>query len=247
MKLKVLGSVSPYTREDKNGLGFLITSRNDKILIDAGSGISKNLVFPEDLKNLTIIISHFHRDHYAELLPLSYASYIYHKNGLLENRIKVYIPNDIDSIDKKYIMGLTDDGFYEFITYDENDVLNIGDIKISFKKTVHKVLTFAMKITDGNKTICYSADTGYVNGYLADFVKNADLFICESTFLKNQVKPSDTHLNTEEAGLLAKSACVNKLMLAHFWPDIPKDDYLRECKSVFDNVIVANEKEEFEF
>ena len=48
---------------------------NNKILLDCGNGITRNLNFPEDLNNLTIIISHLHRDHYSDIFSIAYATY----------------------------------------------------------------------------------------------------------------------------------------------------------------------------
>ena len=76
MELKVLGTVSPYCQQDKNCPGYLITTEDSKILLDCGNGITRNLNFPNDLNNLTIIISHLHRDHYGELFSIAYASYV---------------------------------------------------------------------------------------------------------------------------------------------------------------------------
>ena len=72
MQLKVLGTVSPYSKEEKNCPGFLVTTENNKILLDCGNGITRNLNFPEDLNNLTIIISHLHRDHYSDIFSIAF-------------------------------------------------------------------------------------------------------------------------------------------------------------------------------
>ena len=54
MKLKVLGSVSPYCKDQLNCPGYLIDSGKGKILLDCGSGSSGNMSFPEDIHNLNI-------------------------------------------------------------------------------------------------------------------------------------------------------------------------------------------------
>ena len=62
-----LGTVSPYCKASKNCPGFLVNRNNKKILLDCGNGITKHMVFPNDLNNLTIFISHLHTDHNGEL------------------------------------------------------------------------------------------------------------------------------------------------------------------------------------
>jgi ribonuclease BN (tRNA processing enzyme) len=48
-------------------------------------------------------------------------------------------------------------------------------------------------------------------------------------------------LYAHEAALIAKSACVKKLALTHFWPEIDKSEYVKEAKSIFENTIAAEE------
>ncbi len=238
MKLKVLGSVSPYQKGKNNCPGYLVEKNNKKVLLDCGSGITRNLSLPKDLENLTIIISHLHRDHYGDLLTLGYATYVYQKLGLLKEKVKVFLPKDENS-DKLYLESMNEH-FFEFIHYDEKTVIN-DNLKISFKKNPHPILTFSIKLEDKDKVLVYSSDTGYKNNALEEFAKDADLFICETTFLQNQKGEEDNHLTTLEAGQISKKAKVKKLMITHTWPEIDKKLYLKETKKVFRNTIVAKE------
>ncbi len=239
MKLKILGSVSPYPTLDCNCIGYLIHNSDSKILLDCGSGIARLLKFPDDLENLTIIISHLHKDHYSDLSSIAYASFVYHNIGLLKNKVKVYIPDDRKLEDYNYLMNYGNENYMDFYVYSDNDIINIKDINISFFKTTHQIKTYAINITKENYKISYSADTGY-NEKIIEFFKDSDLLICESSFLKYQ-KSGNNHLSASEAGLLAKKSNVHKLILSHLWPEIDKIDYLKEAKEVFSNVDVAME------
>lgn len=74
------------------------------------------------------------------------------------------------------------------------------------------------------------------------FAKDADLLICESTFLKNQTKSADSHLFTYEAANIARKANVNELLLTHFWLDADKSEYVDEAKEIFENTSFAEEE-----
>ena len=89
--------------------------------------------------------------------------------------------------------------------------------------------------------IVYSSDTGYKNNTLESFSKNANLLICESTFLRGQMRIEDYHLYAHEAALIAKQSDVDKLLLTHFWPTIPKEQYVEEAKEFFQNTEAAIE------
>jgi len=196
--------------------------------------------FPIDLNNLTIIISHLHKDHYGDLLTLGYASFVYNRLGLLKEKIKVYIPND-DLIDKDFLLNFGEEHFFEFVTYDENTKINENNLKISFKRNPHPIKTFSIKVEENDKSIVYSSDTGFEDNILEEFAKNSDLFICEATFLKNQKGESDNHLNTIEAATIAKKAKVKKLMITHTWPEIDKKLYKKEAREIFKKTITAKE------
>lgn len=242
MKVIVLGSISPYPKDYLNCPGYLVINGEEKILLDAGNGVSRLLKMPEDLNCLTIVISHFHKDHYADLFALAYASFVYHNLVLLEERIKVYLPND-DCLDLKLLLDMKEH-YFDIQTYHADSNFVIGDTKISFMKTVHPILTFASKIENKNQKIVYSADTGIgVKRALTNFAKDVDLFICEASFIREHHKESISHLCAYESAEIAALAHVKQLLLTHFWPEEEKRLYLEEAIPIFRNTIVAQEKE----
>lgn len=246
MILKILGSVSPYPKIDSNCVGYLIydTNNNQKILLDCGNGITRFMEFPKDLENLTIIISHLHKDHYADLSAIAYASYVYHNLGLLSRKVKCYIPNSKDLEDYHYLINYGTENYMDFYVYDEKKDVNINDINVSFYQTKHPIKTFAMNIRKGNIKLSYSADTGYDEN-ISLFFEDADILICESSFLKQQKNGNRNHLSAEEAAIIAKKSNVKKLILSHFWPEIAKSNYLDEAKNILENVDVASENKEY--
>ena len=245
-----LGTVSPKCYKDKNCPGFLIEYQGKKVLLDCGNGVSRLFEMEKDLKDLIIIISHLHKDHYSDLSCFGYDSYILKNLGYLNKRVKVYIPSgdfiEVNNIkqnlpDYDYLMNFGNENHLEFIPYNENNIIKHGNMNISFKKNPHQLITYSSKIQTGNFTIVYSTDTGYQNNTLTKFSENADLLICESTFLRDQCKSTDNHLYAYEAGMIAKNANVKKLLLTHFYPTIDKKLYVDEAKEIFNNTEAAIE------
>ena len=263
MEIKPLGTVSTFCHEDKCCPGFLIKYKEQNILLDCGNGITKHMEMPNDLNNLIIIISHLHPDHYGELLSIAQTSLVFNRLGYLNKKIKVYIPSgdivdakedylDEDGwsryrivekniIDYDYLLNLEKNGFVEFIPYQERDKINVNDLNISFKQNPHSITTYSTKIQTKDNTIVYSSDTGFKNNILEKFSKNANLLICESTFLRGQIRLEDHHLFAHEAGKIAANANVEKLLLTHFWPTIDKEEYVKEAKEYFENTHPAIE------
>ena len=240
MNLKVLGCLSPYSKGNDNCPGYLIEDDKYKIMLDCGNGCTNNLNMNEDLKNMIIIISHLHNDHYGDLLSMAYTSYVYYNLGIINDYIKVYIPYPKSKGEKliyDYLLSFKESKL-KFILYDENTKIRHGNMNVAFKGANHSITTYYIKVSNKYVKLVYSADTGYSDS-LIEFSTSADLLICETTFLKLQVKSTNYHLNTIEAGTIAKKANVKLLLITHFWPEIDKKEYLNETKEVFDLTTVA--------
>ena len=263
MEIKVLGTVSPYCKGAKNCPGYLVTNGQTKILLDCGNGITRNLKLPDDLENLNIIISHLHKDHYGDLLSLGYATYVFHNLGYLQNKVKVYLPEpdiyqvseaytDEDGwgasrlvkkalIDYQFLPEFGEEQFFEFIPYNERTKLDIDGLQINFSKNPHPINTYSTKIVDKDKSFVYSGDTGYNGNSLVRLAQDADILLCEATFLRGQTRTTNNHLYAYEAANIAKDAKVRKLVLTHFFPEIEKSDYVKEAKTIFENTEAAEE------
>ena len=261
--IKVLGSVAPYCKKDKNCPGFLIEYKNNKYLFDCGNGITRQLNFPNDLENLKIFITHLHHDHIGDISAIANAALVYQRLGYLNNKIDIYLPNmhtikqyvhingeiinywwyDIvnyePSVEFKYLKGLEKTCPINII---ENDFFNYqnDDLEIIAQIVNHPITTYAYRMNTDIGSIVYSADTGTKNN-LEEFAYKSDLFICESTFLKGQIRKENNHLYAHEAAAIAKLANVKKLLLTHFWPELDKELYVKEAKAIFENTEAAYE------
>ena len=99
-----------------------------------------------------------------------------------------------------------------------------------------------VKLQNEKFKIIYTSDIGTTNfNGLIQFCKNADLIICESSFLKKHNSTSKTHMTAYDASMLAKLANAKKLLLTHFWPEENKNLYLTEAKQNFESTEIALE------
>lgn len=246
MKLKILGNLSPYCKGDDNGISYMVTSpkSSSKIVLDLGYGTSKMFSFPDDFKNMHVFISHLHWDHFAELSALAYASMVFNNHNLLDEKFTLYIPKGYGDEMYYFIKDIFEDGFFELVYYDENDTFEIDGMKVSFQRTLHSVPCFAARITDGEKTICYTGDSGYSED-LIPFYSDTDILLHDSGFLREN-KVHSYHSTAYEAGLVAKAANAKKLIVTHFWPEIEPWEYVEEAKETFENVEAARTGHEFE-
>ncbi len=97
-------------------------------------------------------------------------------------------------------------------------------------------------IVDGKK-ITYVADTALCDNAV-ELAKNADVLISESVFdssLEDKAREYK-HLTARQAGIIANSADVKKLILTHFSQRYDNTQIIEEdARTVFDNVICAKD------
>ena len=237
-----LGTISPYPKENMNCPGFLVEYNNKKILLDCGNGITRLLNLPEDLKNLSIIITHFHKDHFGDLGALQYASYVYHNLGLLDKKIKVYLPKNDIAFNKVSIIS-NNESYSDYYDINNSYSFFIDDLNITFEdNNSHTIESYMVKLQNKDFKIVYTSDIGTTNfSKLVDFCIEADLIICESSFLKKHNTNSKTHMTAYDASILASKSNAKKLLLTHFWPEEEKRLYLEEALQNFQNVEIAEE------
>ena len=71
--------------------------------------------------------------------------------------------------------------------------------------------------------LAYSGDSGVCPG-LDDTARDADLFLCEASFMEGAPNPPDLHLTGAEAGSTAARVGARRLVLTHIppWHDAQK-------------------------
>lgn len=226
--LKILGCLSPYPTKDDNCIGYLI---NSNLMLDCGPGSSKELDIKSNMEGLSIIISHFHKDHYSDLFAIAYASYVYSIHGLLKERIKVYIPKTEPEEKGHYDYDLIKNlktSYFDLIEYDENTIINDKGYTISFMRNYHPIRTYSVKIVKDNSTLVYTADVGNKSAVdLINFSKDADLLLIESSLL-NSDNPNENHLTANQAATIGKASNAKQVILTHFWPEYTKEQYLQD-------------------
>jgi len=243
LKLTVLGNYGPYPKAGGACSGFLLTSESAKVLIDCGSGVIGKLQQYIDIEELdAVILSHLHSDHAGDMLTLGYAVDIKVRKQLMDSQLKVYLPGE----PKEEFDRIAQRPAFETIKIDENEVVHIKDIKITFREMKHGYQNFAISIQKDKKRFVYSGDT-MPNKELIDFAKDADLFLCEAGLLERDEKCIRAmHLTAKEAGEIAEQAGVSRLLLTHFLPDVKVDNYINEAASAYNGIMeIAGENKAY--
>ena len=211
MEVTVLGYWGGYPWQGEGTSSYLLQSEGYHLLIDAGSSTLNILQQELDPLQLdSVVISHYHHDHIADLGVLQYYRQL-HPHPAEQAELAIYGHQE----DEASFARLTLPGVSYGEGYDADSVLDIGPFELRFLRTRHPVTCFAMRITEkkSGKVLVYTADTGYIPE-LADFVAGADVLVADTYFLTGQ-ENHHAHLTSKEAGELAQAGKVPTLVLSH--------------------------------
>ncbi|MBS4537106.1 MBL fold metallo-hydrolase [Clostridium sp. D2Q-11] len=238
MKLTVLGNYGPFPKAGGACSGYLLEYKDTKILIDCGNGILSRLQkFCPVNKLDAIILTHLHSDHISDIFIMKYALGI---NKNIQKDIKT-VPVYTANGDKYLIENMNYNDCFEIKFIDEDNSINIGDIKFDFIKTKHPVETYAIRATSGNKKFIYSSDTAYFEE-LIEFSKNADLFLCEVGILSKDKNEEILHLTPQEASDIANKAKVKRLVLTHFYPGYKSEAIRTETLNNYNSIFELSQE-----
>ncbi len=114
------------------------------------------------------------------------------------------------------------------------------DISYNGKKYLAKNLTFAER----GRKISFVLDTS-LNEKIARFVKNSDVFVCESSYMDElrDLAKRHYHLTAKQAAQVAKNAKVGKLFMVHISQRYEKslEKILNEAKKIFKNSTIPED------
>ncbi|TFJ93549.1 MBL fold metallo-hydrolase [Lentibacillus salicampi] len=228
MKLTIIGFWGGYPAPDGATSAYLLEKDDFTLLIDIGSGSLSKLQSNKHVMDLdAVILSHYHHDHVADIGVLQYAWLV--QSYIQENSEVLPIYGHTEDLDG--FNALTHKNT-EGIAYDPAAALEVGPFSITFLKTVHPVPCFGMRITDGETTIVYTADTAFKEEWY-DFAKDADLLITDCNFYEDQDASAAGHMTSQEGAMVAEEANVNELILSHLPQYRDNNDLVKEAGRYF--------------
>jgi ribonuclease BN (tRNA processing enzyme) len=247
MKLTVLGSGTFFVNKTVTASAFLLDTGDKKILIDCGPGTLVKLaqagIKIEELDY--VFITHFHPDHTSDLFPLfmNFRLSDSFTPGSITKFPVFFGPEGIDKffIDYSKITELLSyEGWGKIKVEEYKPLIELEDIVVRPYKVSHIVFdiqtkSYALRFEADGKTIVFSGDTAMCEG-IKDACKNADLFICDTSFPKN--KNTTSHMNTTEIGEISQQGKVKKLILDHFYPQFSQYDLVAEIKENYKGEVV---------
>ena len=224
MRLTILGNNGPFPAPGGATSGYLLTSGETRICFDLGSGTLSRLTAltpPEELTAL--VLSHWHYDHCADVLPL-----IFRLEACAEQPLHVYAPADGNSLVRKAVQACA-----KIVLHDvqPGDSVLIAGLQVSVHMARHPVPAVMYRVEAEGKVFCYTGDTNTVEG-LAEFADHADFLLADGLFTDAAWAEGKPHLSARHVAELAEAAHVRRFVITHLNPAIDPATLLKEARSV---------------
>jgi ribonuclease BN (tRNA processing enzyme) len=241
VKLTVLGCSGSTPGPDSPASGYLIEADEYRLVLDLGHGAFGALqryVQPADVD--AIIVSHLHADHCIDLtayvVSLRFGGEGHRAHGP-EARIPLVGPAGTrDRIEAAYDPFARKLGLQELFGFSTPASAELGPFALSFARVNHPIATSAVRITYGDRTFVYSADTGE-SPELVSLAHGADVFLCEATFGPDDEYVPDLHLTARQAGEHADKAGVDRLVITHVPPWTSREVQANEAAETFHGAV----------
>ena len=218
MRLTVIGCSGSFPGPDSPASSYLFEADGFRLLLDLGNGAIGALQRHARLGDIgAVCLSHLHADHCLDLCPF-WVARTYGPEGPLP-RIPVFGPEGTarrmaQAYGLEEHPGMAE--AFEFLTLTPG-TREIGPFRVTLAHMNHPVETFGFRVEEGGRTVAYSADTGECPA-LVELAREADLLLCEASFLQGPGLVPDLHLTARQAVEHAAAAGVARLVLTHLVP-----------------------------
>ena len=238
MQLTVIGCASASGNPGEAQSGYLVEEGSTAILLDCGPGVLERLRLRATMPE-AIVLSHLHPDHVGDLYSVVFAVH----DGTSTWRPTVYLPPGGRTVIDELLraielrIGILD-AFLAIREYRSATPLVVGELTLTFARTVHTAHSYLVRVTGAEASMVYSGDTAPCPA-LAAHAAGTDLFLCEATVIEGgDVPERRIHLTAAEAAQAALEAGVGELVLTHIGA-VHRHARLAEAAAIFPSSVLA--------
>jgi ribonuclease BN (tRNA processing enzyme) len=244
MFVKCLGSGDAFGSGGKLNTSFYIRTNTSSLLVDCGVttllALKKERLSAGDLD--LIIISHLHGDHFGGL-PFILCEVI---AGWKRNKLLTIIgPEGTQQKTLQVLeaffpgMKLAPEHNIKFETFTTEKMIESNGVQITPYPAVHSPSTkpHSLRIVADGKVVAYSGDTEWSDTLLRVSM-NADLFICEASTWKSEVK---YHLSVKDILAQLHRIQVKRIVLTHLGEEALKHRDAIPLTIAEDGMVLLNE------
>ena len=232
MRITVIGCSGSFPGPDSPASSYLLEAEGFRLLLDLGSGSVGALQRYASIDSIdAVCVSHHHADHCLDICGF-WVARTYGPEGRLP-RIPVYGPEGTARrLAQAY--GLHENPgmreAFDFVTLAPGK-REIGPFQVTLAHMNHPVETFGFRVEHAGRVLAYSADTGSCTA-LAELASQADVLLCEASYVSGRDPGPDMHLTARQAAEYASRAGVSQLILTHLVPWNDQQRSLAEASAV---------------
>ena len=241
LTLTILGAGPAAPNPGGANSGYLVRQAETAVVLDCGPGTAGQIALhlpPERLSG--VAISHFHPDHYFDLVALYY---LLKFGPARDSRLPVWLPPGgrafLDEFGRVIAQrqAMLED-VLDLREYPIHAPVTIGTLQFSFLPVQHYIPAHAMRIrAEDDGLLTFSGDAAPC-AELVEAAQDADLFLCESALLdpsQDEKDPSERgHSTAAEAGAAATAARAKSLLITHYRSNVEADaHHLRTARGAF--------------
>jgi ribonuclease BN (tRNA processing enzyme) len=235
VKLQVVGSSGTFPVPGRPASGYLIEQSGTRVWCDAGPGTFVEL--PVDSYMIdAVVISHQHPDHCTDLFTAFHA-WTYCPEP--RRGVPLYAPQAVWDC----VSGFLDGGqgsrlreTFDFTPVWTGDVIEIGELSVSFVEVDHSVPTVGSRWEADSRALFYTGDTG-PTGEWHDMARDVDLMLSEAAYQERGDDDYPHHLTSAEAGRIAREVQARRLVLTHIPPYLDVSRSVDEAEATFDRPV----------
>jgi len=228
VKLTVVGCSPAWPNPGGAQSGYLVDG-SGTVLLDCGPGVLARLreSAPWPLVD-AIVITHFHLDHWGDLVPWVWGSMYLEARGDAPHRAALWVPlgGRAQLEDFGTRLGFPDmfERVFGVHEYTPRVPFFAAEHEVVATRVPHyRLEAHALRVADGAKTIAYSGDSG-PSAALVECARDADLFVCEATLLRGELDGEPRgHLALDEALEAFEAAGAKRLLVTHRPAELPSD------------------------
>ena len=229
MRLTVIGSSPAWPNPGSAHSGYVLDANGTRLLLDCGPGVLGRLRETELWPRVdAIAITHFHLDHWGDLVPWVWGSFYLATNGPLPKPALWVQPGGAE-----FLTGLGERlGFpdmfettFELSEYEPDTPFDIGPLVVTPTRVPHYTLqTYAFRVEADQRTLAYSGDSA-PSEELVSAARGADLFVCEATLLRGELDGEPRgHLSLDEAVDAFEASGAKRLLITHRPCELPEPE-----------------------
>jgi ribonuclease BN (tRNA processing enzyme) len=237
VRLTVVGSSPAWPNPGGAQSGYLVEGPG-RLLLDCGPGVLGRLRADAEWPSVdAIAITHFHLDHWGDLVPWVWGALAGPGAGIDPPELHVPPGGRRTLAELAERLGGFPDMFertFRLAEYEPGVTSEVAGFKLLPLRMQHyRMGSYGFRVSNGDSVLAYSGDAA-PGDELVELARGSDLFLCEATLAELEDEPRG-HLLLEEAEAAFRASGAKRLVVTHRPDERPVGDGVEQA---FDGLVL---------